>query len=41
MNDERGGGKKGERGEGHPDEGEKGLGPVSKVQRIVVRHEGK
>lgn len=33
--------KKGGRGEGHPDEGEKGLGPVSRVQRIVVRHEGK
>lgn len=29
--------KKGRR-KGHPDEGEKGLGPVSRVQRIGVRH---
>lgn len=26
---------------GHPDEGEKGLGPVSRGQRIIVRHRKK
>lgn len=32
INDERGGGKKGGRGKGHPDEGEKELGPVSSAE---------
>lgn len=36
MNDEGG-----RRGKGHPDEGEKGLVPVSRVQRMVARHEKK
>lgn len=41
MNDEREGGEKRGRGKGHPNEGEKGLGPVSRVQRSVARHKKK
>lgn len=37
MHDERGEKKRG-RGEGQTEEGENGLRPVNRVQRIMVRH---